>query len=324
MTDAASREIPMSHPQVLGDRRPEGRSRGPHRRSGGGCLPRNDFTGGIPQDYRQRHAIGLMQANHTLEVFVGTNGGTSRHPPTRIVAVSPATYAERAGPLVAYLPAGGHAGAVRQGLDNIRRALAGGGAAARLQIAHYPADGGAAPIKLVFAKLKADTTTSAAIRTRIYSRSGGGRRVQRPELLFRLRLLKNLAAQIADPRDLLRPRQEGPIVGDRRSLASNACARRRQSPSRLKELPSQAASGMSMTMDTTESTGAFDHIAPLPRVAIQAFCDDPDVKQLIQSFKLDRRMAKTTLRVQEGGIAACLEAYRGRPHAERHRDRGQR
>ncbi len=68
-----------------------------------------------------------------------------------------------------------------------------------------------------------------------------------------------------------------------------------------------------MTMDTTESTGAFDHIAPLPRVAIQAFCETPDVKQLIQSIKLDRRMAKTTLRVQEGGIAACLEAYRGAP-----------
>ncbi len=66
-------------------------------------------------------------------------------------------------------------------------------------------------------------------------------------------------------------------------------------------------------MDPTESAGAYDHIAPLPRVAIQAFCETAEVKQLIQSIRHDRRMAKTMLRIQDGGIAACLEAYRGAP-----------
>lgn len=70
---------------------------------------------------------------------------------------------------------------------------------------------------------------------------------------------------------------------------------------------------MTMSIDPTESAGAFDHIAPLPTVAIQAFCETNDVKQLVQASRSDRRMAKTMLRVQDGGIAACLEAYRGAP-----------
>jgi pilus assembly protein CpaD len=216
MTDAASREIPMLF------------SKSPARRSlkvaaavvlaaAAGCLPRNDFTGGIPQDYRQRHAIGLMQANHTLEVFVSNNGGRLDHRQTEDVRSFGRDYMQNGqGPLVAYLPSGG-TGAVGQGLDNIRRALAGGGASGRLQIAHYPAGGGAAPIKLVFAKLKADTTTTCGYQDEdIVPVRGLAVGSNSQNYNFGCAYQKNLAAQIADPRDLLRPRQEGPIDVDRR------------------------------------------------------------------------------------------------------------
>jgi pilus assembly protein CpaE len=63
--------------------------------------------------------------------------------------------------------------------------------------------------------------------------------------------------------------------------------------------------------DTYQSSQ--DHIAPLPRVAIQAFCETHEIKQIIQSIQTDRRMAKTMMKVQDGGVAACLEAYRGAP-----------
>jgi pilus assembly protein CpaE len=56
-----------------------------------------------------------------------------------------------------------------------------------------------------------------------------------------------------------------------------------------------------------------DHVAPLPRIAIQAFCETTAVMQVIQATQSDRRMSKTMLRVQDGGIAACLEAYRSAP-----------
>ncbi len=61
------------------------------------------------------------------------------------------------------------------------------------------------------------------------------------------------------------------------------------------------------------SQSSQEHIAPLPRVAIQAFCETHDIKQVLQALSSDRRMAKTMIKVQDGGVAACLEAYRGAP-----------
>jgi pilus assembly protein CpaE len=68
-----------------------------------------------------------------------------------------------------------------------------------------------------------------------------------------------------------------------------------------------------MTGSQDTAAVASDHIAPLPRVAIQAFCETHDVKQMLQATQSDRRMAKVMLRIQDGGVAACLEAYRGAP-----------
>lgn len=184
-----------------------------------GCFPRNDFTSGIPHDYRQRHAIGLTQANETLDVFVATHGGRLDRRQVEDVRAFARDYMQNGqGPLVAYLPSGGHAGATGQGLDQIRQALAGGGASGRLQIAHYPAQsGGASPIKLTFAKLKADTSTTCGyqdeeIVSSRYAISGSNGQSYN----FGCSFQKNLAAQIADPRDIVRPRQEGPIDVDKR------------------------------------------------------------------------------------------------------------
>jgi pilus assembly protein CpaE len=68
-----------------------------------------------------------------------------------------------------------------------------------------------------------------------------------------------------------------------------------------------------MSQAADPNAAGQEHVAPLPRVAIQAFCETPDVKQVIQAAQNDRRMAKTVLRIQDGGVAACLEAYRGAP-----------
>jgi pilus assembly protein CpaE len=59
--------------------------------------------------------------------------------------------------------------------------------------------------------------------------------------------------------------------------------------------------------------GFADHIPPLPRVTIQAFCESAEIKNVVNAAQSDRRMAKTMLKVQDGGIVTCLEAYRGAP-----------
>jgi pilus assembly protein CpaE len=55
------------------------------------------------------------------------------------------------------------------------------------------------------------------------------------------------------------------------------------------------------------------HIAPVPRVSIQAFCENADTAAAMQAAGEDRRMDKAHVKIQMGGIAAAAEAYRNAP-----------
>lgn len=54
-------------------------------------------------------------------------------------------------------------------------------------------------------------------------------------------------------------------------------------------------------------------IAPLPRITLQAFCETPAVAATMQAATADRRMDKAHARVQMGGPAAAVEAFRTAP-----------
>src|SRR5882757_6249884 len=56
-----------------------------------------------------------------------------------------------------------------------------------------------------------------------------------------------------------------------------------------------------------------DFIAPAPRVSVQAFCETVETASIIQAGAEDRRLSKVHLRMQMGGVAAALEAYRTSP-----------
>ena len=62
-----------------------------------------------------------------------------------------------------------------------------------------------------------------------------------------------------------------------------------------------------------ESVGHDEHIAPAPRVSVQAFCETVETAAAIQAASEDRRMAKAHLRIQMGGLAAAVEAYQSAP-----------
>ena len=55
------------------------------------------------------------------------------------------------------------------------------------------------------------------------------------------------------------------------------------------------------------------HIAPAPRVSVQAFCDSVETAAAVQSAGEDRRLGKAHLKIQMGGMAAAIEAYRCAP-----------
>lgn len=54
-------------------------------------------------------------------------------------------------------------------------------------------------------------------------------------------------------------------------------------------------------------------IAPVPRISIQAFCEDQNLASIIADSQQDRRMAKAHVKAQLGGLAAALEAFRDAP-----------
>src|SRR5437868_8157494 len=58
---------------------------------------------------------------------------------------------------------------------------------------------------------------------------------------------------------------------------------------------------------------ADDHIAPAPRVSVQAFCETVETASAVQSAGEDRRLGKAHLKIQMGGMTAAVEAYRTAP-----------
>jgi pilus assembly protein CpaE len=62
-----------------------------------------------------------------------------------------------------------------------------------------------------------------------------------------------------------------------------------------------------------EPAAAGEHIAPAPRVSVQAFCETVETAAAVQAAGEDRRLGKAHLKIQMGGITAAVEAYRGSP-----------
>jgi pilus assembly protein CpaD len=175
----------------------------------------NYAASSIPAEYEKRHPIALTHANQTLDIFAGHSARNLDYRQTEDVRAFAREYMTHGqGPLIAYLPANGS----HQGLDAVRRALSGGGAAGRLKIAHYQSEaGGAAPIRLAFAKLQAqvnshcsyayEEVTPSSFKDNLTNQSASN---------YGCAYQKNLAAQVNDPRDFVRPRQEGPIDSTKR------------------------------------------------------------------------------------------------------------
>ncbi len=55
------------------------------------------------------------------------------------------------------------------------------------------------------------------------------------------------------------------------------------------------------------------HIAPSPRVSVQAFCETVETAATVQAAGEDRRLGKAHIKIQMGGMPAAIEAYRSAP-----------
>ncbi len=68
--------------------------------------------------------------------------------------------------------------------------------------------------------------------------------------------------------------------------------------------------GSTQSVENTAPDGERQHIAAIPRISIQAFCETPELAGSMQAALGDRRMAKAHVKVQMGGMIAALEAYK--------------
>ena len=69
----------------------------------------------------------------------------------------------------------------------------------------------------------------------------------------------------------------------------------------------------SLPVENADAPARDEHIAPAPRVSIQAFCESVETAAAVQAAGEDRRLAKAHLKIQMGGMAAASEAYRTAP-----------
>jgi len=175
----------------------------------GACAKRADVTGSLaPTDVRERHPIVLRDAPRSLDVFIGRAGGRLDARQAEDVASFARDYARSGrGGLVAEVPTGTRRDLATHDTLNAIRAILGRSGAA-LSVRTYPVNdpGLASPIRLTFASLQAGLPHSCGQWT---DDTGVSNLANAPQWNFGCASQATLAAQVADPIDLVRARDEG-------------------------------------------------------------------------------------------------------------------
>ena len=224
---SASRKDPVSPLHAHGASLPSGRRPGLRVSSLalvagltllGGCADRHSIeVGSIPDDFRTRHPIVVSEAEEVLEIPIvssetrlpGASRDRVRHFATRFLRSGSAA-------IRVLLPSGSqNAAAAELASNDVMRELKREGIKQeRILVQPYQAVGlnGPAPIRLSFSTLAAKTGPCGR-----WPEDLGNTHENKNYFNFGCASQQNLAAQIADPRDLLEPRGLGEIDAERRT-----------------------------------------------------------------------------------------------------------
>jgi pilus assembly protein CpaD len=188
------------------------------------CADRVVTAPTYPGDVRDRHPIVLADAPRTLDVFMNSPSSLDPRQRADVWAFAQEYRRHGRGPIVAQVPAS-TAGA-QHALSAIRAALAEGGLpGAYVSAAPYqPADPTvAAPIRLSFQRLQAKVASQCGQWPQDLGVSDPGFNLRNdPYWNLGCAARSNMAAQIADPVDLVRGRVESPPDTIRRSKVIEA------------------------------------------------------------------------------------------------------
>lgn len=183
-----------------------------------GCANQHVEVGAVPDDYRTRHPITVREATEDLELFVASSDTRLTHPDlTRVESFGTRFRRARASVLRVGVPSGArNEAAARLVADDVTRVLRQIGVPRqRILVTSYPAHGVAdvPPLLLSFNGMVAEVAPCGRWPDDLADTSENHNYQN-----FGCATQSNLAAQIADPRDLLGPRGESEIDAERRSV----------------------------------------------------------------------------------------------------------
>ncbi len=175
-------------------------------------------TGSIPDDYRTRHPIVLAEGEYTLDIPVASGDVRLTTGMKDTVKGFAQTFtASPAGVIQIQVPHGSYnGGAARNLAGDIRRTLTEAGIRPqRILMSSYAAspNGDAAPIRLAYVTTKAMTGACGEWPADLSNDTFGNRNWYN----FGCASQNNLAAQVANPTDLIAPRAMTPIDATQRA-----------------------------------------------------------------------------------------------------------
>ncbi len=182
-----------------------------------GCANRHSVTvGATPDDYRTNHPIMISEKEQVLDLPVGRSDRSATKAQIATLEGFLSSYDRQAAPVVTFLSPSGSvnayaAGQVARQLADVARKN--GVPAGRVIMSTYNAGAVdvAAPVRVSFVGVKAHTDKCGRWPDDI-----AGDQRNKHYANFGCAYQSNLAAQIANPTDLLGPRKQSPIDAERR------------------------------------------------------------------------------------------------------------
>jgi len=186
-----------------------------------GCANRDGVTtGSLPDDYRTRHPIVIAEAQKTIDIPIAAGDRKLTRGQSEVIAGFAAEYQRSSKGIIQIVTPNGamNSGAAASAAGEIRRLLVRMGVPKNMIVQNsYPAGdyGTSAPVRLSYVAVAAQTgpcgewpedMTLNTVENRNYYNFGCASQ-------------RNLAAQIADPNDLLGPRRMTPADAEQRGQA---------------------------------------------------------------------------------------------------------
>jgi len=186
----------------------------------------DQVTGSIPNDYRLRHPIAVREKAQTLTVFIGDGRGTLT--PTQraeVGALASNWRQEATGGVVIEMPIGAsNERAAASASREIRSVLSASGVPHHsIEIRPYRTQDPVrlGTIRINFPRMAAETGPCGLWPEDIGPTYDPVYWSNRPHWNHGCASQRNLAAQVANPQDLVQPRAEGPVLASRRSTVTD-------------------------------------------------------------------------------------------------------